>query len=263
MPGLDAGGAAADLVLFLLLALYLLFGYLNGFIDGLVRLATLAVAVLGFTHGAPYVIEALGLDLGVSEDAVHATLGILILVLVFMAGRLLRVGAAVLRDVPLNRFLGLGMGFARFCVMAVGLVLVSWVVPRNLTGDLWEDSIALPFLGQLAGRVVWEAYEGDVRVEPGLAVIDAGAGIQISMPREYYPRRSLLEDVASDEGEDGGAGAAESLLEDARTIGEKIDETNRLIDSLNERDGDVDEDVIETEATKAPVKGRARPADEP
>lgn len=190
--------STADLVLVGMLLLYALFGFLKGFIDGVIRLAALAAIVLMFTHGAKFAIERFDIDLGLEPGTERTAVALLAIVPILVASILLLLSVKLIPSSGIGNVAGLAIGLLRGSLMAVVLVYAanlffheslkdaagnSKVVPvyvgltEAIVGDL--DVERRVMLGRIDGAETFEAIkEGAETIKQGQGVLDEEAYIE-------------------------------------------------------------------------------------
>ncbi len=190
--------STADLVVVGLLCLYTFFGFLHGFLDGLIRLAALAAMVLMFTHGAEFAIERFGIDLGMDPGTERTAVAVIAIVPILVASILLRLAVKLVPSSGIGNVAGLAVGFLRGNIAVVVLVYAanlffheylkdragdSKVVPlyvsltKSIVGDL--DAERRVMLGRIDGAETYEAIkEGAETIKQGQGVLDEEAYIE-------------------------------------------------------------------------------------
>lgn len=145
--------AMIDLLLLVLVGVSAVLGLLRGFVGTVVATVSwLLAALTSFRFGA---VAGQWLDTASPPDAWHRVAGYLLvfiatLMLVAVAGWLIRAAVDAARLTALDRGLGLALGLLRGAALACGLVFVLGFTPL-VGGESWQRSWLIPWLAPVAG----------------------------------------------------------------------------------------------------------------
>ena len=188
--------AAADLVILVILGLYAFFGLLQGYVVGLVRLASLIAMYLVLTVFADQLmalfpqIRAISLN----DDIAYAIVaGVAIVALKLGTVMVTTLLTALPADFT-DRLLGGFIGLCRASLMIVMGVIVTSLLPPGWTSTHWHQSQLLRFYGsvtEVALLVVPEGKPGDMQFQLNRLVFDEQTNQPLLLHRA--PDEELLE----------------------------------------------------------------------
>lgn len=133
-----------DLLFAVFIVLYMFYGFLNGFLDGTIRLAGLILMVLMFTHGAEMVIERFELSFGMPPFAEKTIVAVLAVLPIYLVSLLFRFGAHLIPDSTPGKFAGIFIGFLRGNVLVIMFVYVILLLPEGSADTFTRGSQLYP-----------------------------------------------------------------------------------------------------------------------
>ena len=134
----------ADIVIVALVGIYMVFGFINGFLDGAIRLVALVAIVLMFTHGAELLIKALDISLGVPHLVEKFVVAIAGAIPIYIASLVVRSAVNLVPANGAGKAFGIGVGFLRGSVAVIVLVYTALLLPNSMVKPYFDDSLLLP-----------------------------------------------------------------------------------------------------------------------
>ena len=135
-----------DLLIVALVGIYMIYGFINGFLDGAVRLVSLVAIVLMFTHGAELLIDAFDISLGMPALVDKFVVALAGGIPIYVASLFARSAVTLIPASGAGKAFGIGVGFLRGSVAVIVLVYTALLLPSSMVKPYLDDSLLLqPF----------------------------------------------------------------------------------------------------------------------